>query len=98
MNKYLLAFLIVMLIFVASILIFATIYYNLEKDDTTPYVRTWTDSLYVAITIQTNIGLANTPIYEGNGIRNWIMVQSILSYIVTFGGIIILTKVIFEKK
>lgn len=97
MNKYLLALLIVLVLFTTSILIFATIYYNLEKNDTQPYVKTWTDSLYVAITIQTNIGLANTPIYERNALRNWIMVQSVLSYIITFGVILILTKVVFEK-
>ena len=98
MNKYLLGFLIVILMFTASILIFATIYYNLEKNDTAPYVKTWTESLYVSITIQTNIGMANTPVYERNAIRNWIMVQSVISYLITFGGILILTKVIFEKK
>jgi heme A synthase len=97
MNKYLLAFSIIILIFVVNILIFATIYYNVKENDTTPYVRTWTDSLYVAITIQTNVGLANSPLYEGNAIRNWIMVQSILSYLITFAGIFILSKIMFEK-
>ena len=97
MNKYLLAFSIVILIFAVNVLIFATIYYNVKENDTTPYVRTWTDSLYVAVTIQTNIGLANSPIYQGNAIRNWIMVQSILSYLITFVGVFILSKVIFVK-
>ena len=92
MNKKLLAFVIVILIFIVSVTIFAFIYHSYNKDDIDPEKRTFTNALYTSITIQTTIGLSDPPNANVKSLQIWVMVQSIITYLIGLGIVFVLLK------
>jgi hypothetical protein len=91
-NKKLLAFIIVILIFIVSVTIFAFIYYSYNKDDIDPDKRSFTHALYTSITIQTSIGLSDPPNANIKSLQIWVMVQSIITYLIGLGIVFVLLK------
>lgn len=92
MNKKLLAFVIVILIFIVSVTIFAFIYHSYSKNDPDPEKRTFTNALYTSITIQTTIGLSDPPNANVKSLQIWVMVQSIITYLIGLGIVFVLLK------
>ncbi len=96
MNKKLLGFIIVIIIFIISVTIFAFIYHSYNKDDLDPDKRSFTHALYTSITIQTTIGLSDPPNADIKSLQIWVMVQSVITYLIGLGIVFILLKS-FEK-
>jgi hypothetical protein len=92
MNKKLLAFVIVILIFIVSVTIFAFIYHSYNKDDIDPDRRSFTHALYTSVTIQTTIGLSDPPNANVKSLQIWVMVQSIITYLIGLGIVFVLLK------
>jgi cyanate permease len=95
MNRYITPFLITILLVAICIVTFALIYHHLHSDSTDPYTRGWMHSFYTAVTIQTNIGMAEVPERDKVSLRAWYIVQSLLSYIITLGLIFFIYKAYF---
>lgn len=95
MNKYITPFLITILLVAISIVIFSLIYHHLHSDNPDPYIRGWMNSFYTAVTIQTNIGMAEVPERDKVSLRAWYIVQSLISYIITLGLIFFIYKAYF---
>jgi hypothetical protein len=92
MNKKLLAFIIVIIIFIVSVVIFAFIYHSYSKDDIDPDKRSFTHALYTSITIQTTIGLSDPPNANVKSLQIWVMVQSVITYLIGLGIVFVLLK------
>lgn len=92
LNKKLLAFIIVIIIFVISVVIFAFIYHSYSKDDPDPEKRSFTNAFYTSITIQTTIGLSDPPNANVKSLQIWVMVQSIITYLIGLGIVFVLLK------
>lgn len=92
MNKKLLGFFIVVLIFIVSVTIFAFIYHSYNKDDPDPEKRSFTNAFYTAITIQTTIGLSDPPNSNVKSLQIWVMIQSIITYLIGLGLVFFLLK------
>jgi cyanate permease len=95
MNRYITPFLITLLLVAILIVIFALIYHNLHSDSKDPYTRGWMHSFYTAVTIQTNIGMAEVPDRDKVSLKAWYIVQSLLSYIITLGLVFFVFKAYF---
>lgn len=98
MDNEVLAFIIVVIIFTISTLIFSFIYYTYNKDDSDASVRTFTYSLYTSITIQAGIGLSNPPNIGRKSLQRWVMVQSVIAYLIIIGVVFIAIKVIYRNE
>lgn len=98
MDNEVLAFIIVVIIFIISTLIFSFIYYSYNKDDLNESVRSFTYSLYTSITIQAGIGLSNPPNIERKSLQQWVMVQSVIAYLLIIGVVFIAVKVIYRNE
>jgi hypothetical protein len=98
MDNEILAFIIVVIIFIVSTLIFAFIYYSYNKNDLNANVRSFTYSLYTSITIQAGIGLSNPPNIERKSLQQWVMVQSVIAYLIIIGVVFIAVKVIYRNE
>lgn len=98
MDNEVLAFIIVVVIFIISTLIFAFIYYSYNKDDLNESVRSFTYSLYTSVTIQAGIGLSNPPNIERKSLQQWVMVQSVIAYLIIIGVVFIAIKVIYRNE
>ena len=85
MNKKLLGFIIVIIIFIISVTIFAFIYHSYSKDDPDPEKRSFTNAFYTSITIQTTIGLSDPPNTHVKSLQIWVMVQSVITYLIGLG-------------
>jgi hypothetical protein len=96
MNKKVIAFLIVVLFFIVSVIIFAFIYHSYNKDSPDPDTRSFTHALYTSVTIQTTIGLSDPPNAEIKSLQIWVMVQSIITYLIGLGLVFVVIKY-FEK-
>ena len=96
MNKKVIAFLVVILIFIVSVTIFAFIYHSYEKDDPDPDKRSFTHALYTSITIQTTIGLSDPPTAKVKSLQIWVMVQSVITYLIGL-GVVLIVFTYFEK-
>lgn len=92
MNKKLLSFIIVIVIFIISVTIFAFIYHSYNKDDPDPEKRSFTNAFYTSITIQTTIGLSDPPNANVKSLQIWVMVQSVITYLIGLGIVFILLK------
>jgi hypothetical protein len=97
MDKRILGLLIVVLIFVICVIIFAFIYYSYNKNDPDPDVRSFTHALYTSITIQTTIGLSDPPNANIKSLQRWVMVQSVITYLIGLGFVFIIVKVMFKE-
>lgn len=97
MHPKVLALLIILVIFFISAFIFAWIYYIYINDDPDPYINSFSNALYLSVTIQTAIGLTGPPQPYVERLRNWIMVQSFITYLLSLGVIFILIKIVYEK-
>ena len=98
MDNEVRAFIIVVIIFTISTLIFSFIYYAYNKDDSDASVRTFTYSLYTSITIQAGIGLSNPPNIQRKSLQRWVMVQSVIAYLIIIGVVFIAVKVIYRNE
>jgi hypothetical protein len=96
MNKELLALLIAIGIFIVSVLIFAAIYHHYNKDDPDPANRSFTNALYTSVTIQTSIGLSDPPNAKVKSLQIWVIVQSIITYLIGLGVVFILVRILFK--
>jgi hypothetical protein len=96
MYKKLLGFLIVLAIFVICVIIFALIYHSYNKNDPDPDRRSFTHALYTSVTIQTTIGLTDPPNSDIKSLQIWVIVQSIITYLIGLGLVFIVLKS-FEK-
>ena len=96
MYKKLLGFLIVLAIFVICVIIFAFIYHSYNKNDPDPDRRSFTHALYTSVTIQTTIGLTDPPNSDIKSLQIWVIVQSIITYLIGLGLVFIVLKS-FEK-
>lgn len=96
MNKELLALLIAIGIFIVSVLIFAAIYHSYNKDDPDPANRSFTNALYTSVTIQTSIGLSDPPNARVKSLQIWVIVQSIITYLIGLGVVFILVRILFK--
>jgi hypothetical protein len=98
MDNEVRAFIIVVIIFTISTLIFSFIYYTYNKNDSDASVRTFTYSLYTSITIQAGIGLSNPPNIQRKALQRWVMVQSVIAYLLIIGAVFIAVKVIYRNE
>jgi hypothetical protein len=98
MNRYITPFIILILIVLISIIIFALIYHHLNKDSNNPYVNSWLNSFYTSVTIQTAVGFGSiVQENENDNIRIAYILQSLISYMITIGGIFLLFNLFFKK-
>lgn len=95
MDYHIKTVLILLIIFIVCIIIFSFIYNSINKNSDDPLEKGYVNSLYTSITIQTNIGMKSEP--KNNSIRAWVMVQSIISYFITVGFLLIILKYIFRN-
>ena len=98
MDKEVLAFIILVILFAICIVIFSFIYHSYNKDDSDPAARSYSYSLYTAVTIQTGIGLSNPPNIHNKSLQYWVMAQSIISYLLIIGVVFIALKIIFRNE
>jgi hypothetical protein len=98
MDNEVFAFIIVVIIFTISTLVFAFIYYSYNKNDSDINVKSFTYSLYTSITIQAGIGLSNPPNIETKSLQRWVMVQSVIAYLIIIGVVFIAVKVIYRNE
>jgi hypothetical protein len=98
MDNEVFAFIIVVVIFIISTLIFAFIYYSYNKDNANENFKSFTYSLYTSITIQAGIGLSNPPNIETKSLQRWVMVQSVIAYLIIIGVVFIAVKVIYRNE
>lgn len=91
-NKKLLAVIIVVIIFIVSVTIFAFIYHSYNKDDPDPEKRSLVNAFYTSVTIQTTIGLSDPPNTHIKSLQVWVIVQSVITYIIGLGIIFILVE------
>ena len=96
MDFHVKAFIWVVLIVIVCIAIFTLIYYFINKDNEDEINKGFSNSLYTAVTVQTNIGMKNEP--QGTAFRYLIMTQSILSYIITLGFAYVILKFILKDR
>ena len=96
MDFHVRAFIWVVIIVIICISIFTIIYYFINKEHEDEVNRGFSNSLYTAITVQTNIGMKNEP--QGTAFRYLIMVQSLLSYIITLGFAYVILKFILRDR
>lgn len=66
---------IIIFLIITSATVFTLIYYNAEG-----YTNNFDDALYLAIQVQTSIGVDVTGIENRTPVKNWITVQSIIAY------------------
>lgn len=98
MNRYVAPFLILILIVLISIVVFALIYHHLNNTSTDPYINSWLNAFYTSVTIQTAVGFGSiVPLNENDNIRIAYIFQSLISYIITIGGIFLLFNLFFKK-
>ena len=98
MDKEVLAFIILVILFAICIVVFSFIYHSFNKDDSIIEARSYSYSLYTAVTIQTGIGLSNPPNIHNKSLQAWVMVQSIIAYLLIIGVVFIALKIIFRKE
>ena len=98
MDKEVLAFIILVILFIISVVIFSFVYYSYNDDDTNPAVRAYSYSLYTAVTIQTGVGLSNPPNIHNKSLQYWVMAQSIIAYLLIIGVVFIALKIIFRNE
>ncbi len=98
MDVRLLSILVVICIFFVSVIIFSLIYYSYGKNNPDPQLNTYMYSLYTSITIQTTIGLSDpVGIQESNSLKIWVIIQSIITYMISIGLVFILLKYFFKE-
>ena len=98
MDKEVLAFIILVIIFIISALVFSFIYYSYNKNDSNSDAREYSYSLYTAITIQTGIGLSNPPNIHNKSLQYWVIAQSVIAYLLIIGAVFIAVKLIFRNE
>jgi hypothetical protein len=98
MDNEVFAFIIVVIIFTISTLVFAFIYYSYNKDNVNENFKSFTYSLYTSVTIQAGIGLSNPPDIETKSLQRWVMVQSVVAYLLIIGVVFIAVKVIYRNE
>ena len=98
MDKEVLAFIILIILFIISVIVFSFVYYAYNDDDTNPAVRAYSYSLYTAVTIQTGVGLSNPPNIHNKSLQYWVMAQSIIAYLLIIGAVFIAVKLIFRNE
>lgn len=98
MNKYVTPFLILLVIILVSIVIFALIYHHLHRNNTNPFINSWINAFYTSVTIQTSVGYGSVvQDNESDDIRIAYIFQSLISYMITVGGIFLLFNIFFKK-
>ena len=98
MDKNILAFLIVIVIFAISVTVFAFIYHGYNKENEDPYERSFTHAMYTSFTIQTTIGLSDPPNSHRKSLQIWVMVQSFITYVISLGVVFILIKSLYKEE
>jgi hypothetical protein len=96
MDFHVKAFLITLAIVIIFIIIFSFIYFSINRDSIEEQDKGYLNSLYTSITIQTNIGMKAEP--KKTSLKYWIMIQSLLSYIITIGFLYVIIKSVFRGK
>ena len=96
MDPHIKAFIYIFIIVIICIVIFSFIYVSINEDDSDPINKGYLNSLYTSVTIQTNIGMKGEP--TTTALKYWIMIQSILSYVITLGFAYVLLKYIMIDK
>jgi cell division protein YceG involved in septum cleavage len=96
MDFYVKSLIITIAIVIIFIFIFSFIYFGIIRDSIDEQDKGYLNSLYTSITIQTNIGMKAEP--KKLSMKYWIMVQSILSYIITIGFLYVIIKSIMKVK
>ena len=98
MNRYITPFLILLLIILISIVIFALIYHHLHRNNKDPFINSWINAFYSSVTIQTAIGYGSVvESEESDSVRLAYIFQSLISYMITIGGIFLLFNIFFKK-
>lgn len=96
MDFHVKSFIITIIIVIIFIIIFSFIYYSINNDSIDEDDKGYLNSLYTSITIQTNIGMKPEP--KKTSMKYWIMVQSLLSYIITIGFLYVIIKSVMRGK
>lgn len=96
MDVRLMSIFIVLGIFFLSVIVFSFVYYSYNRNDADPYVRSYLHALYTSVTIQTTIGLSNPPNIHLNSLKIWVIIQSIITYMVSIGLVFILLKYFYK--
>jgi hypothetical protein len=93
MDIRILSIIVVICIFFVSVITFSLIYYSYGKSNPDPLLNTYMYSLYTSITIQTSIGLSDpVGVQEYNSLKIWVIIQSIITYMISIGLVFILLK------
>ena len=97
MDIRILSILVVVCIFFISVIIFSLVYYSYSKNNPDPYLNTYIYALYTSVTIQTSIGLSDpVGIQEYTSLKIWVIIQSIITYMISIGLVFILLKYFFK--
>jgi hypothetical protein len=96
MDFHVKSFVITLVIVVIFIIIFSFIYFAINRDSIDEDDKGYLNSLYTSITIQTNIGMKAEP--KKTSLKYWIMIQSLLSYIITIGFLYVIIKSVMKGK